>query len=80
MGEGSETPKSTDSSASLIPATLNRGLDGKYHLVFKHDSSNNSVAIEKVGLSDVADDRGLLRVDDVVARVNGVRTVRDYPD
>lgn len=70
------TPKDAGASSTLVTVTLLRSSAGRYHLVFKHDSDSNTVAVASVGESDIPDGRANVRIDDVVMRVNGVRTVR----
>ena len=61
-------------SVELVHATILRSTAGPFNIVFKHDTLNKMVAIEAIGEIDVSDDRALMKVDDTVARVNGVRT------
>ena len=74
--EGEDTPKSTTTEPnSLVHATLLRNSDSRFNLIFKHDSESNGVRIQSVGTSDVADGRAAICEDDLVMRINGVRTV-----
>ena len=64
-------------STHFVSVTLKRDEEGRFNVVFRHDSADSSVRVRDVRPTNVNDDRFLLRHDDIVVRVNDI-PVRSY--